>query len=71
MIQSIVCISTHTLRKEGDAVRAAQHIDEIISTHTLRKEGDDEDFTVGEKPRDISTHTLRKEGDSKSIQFNQ
>ena len=34
-------ISTHTLRKEGDAfVRRARALDTIISTHTLRKEGD-------------------------------
>ena len=33
-------ISTHTLRKEGDAIKTIAAELDVISTHTLRKEGD-------------------------------
>ena len=56
-------ISTHTLRKEGDATVRRLDVDDIIFQPTPSARRVTGRIRWGKKSYTISTHTLRKEGD--------
>ena len=66
---SIIVISIHALREEGDRCQAlgCSRWTESISIHALREEGDRRALCtrVLSVSRQISIHALREEGDSK------
>ncbi len=61
---SLVTISIHALRGEGDDKAVAENYKTIaISIHALRGEGDAKPVTLLFRPGCISIHALRGEGD--------
>ena len=59
---TLVGISIHALREEGDVIIKAVDILKQISIHALREEGDSWSPCL-DAPFKISIHALREEGD--------
>ena len=60
---SVMVISIHALREEGDLLLHGRFSAIGISIHALREEGDPDELTWGPDPMRISIHALREEGD--------
>ena len=61
--RTMLIISIHALREEGDQERGGKAGCKDISIHALREEGDNSPCVAWEQGHSISIHALREEGD--------
>ena len=66
ILKTLIAISIHALRGEGDGYYKSEKHKAEISIHALRGEGDRGQFCFSDIKLNISIHALRGEGDSKS-----